>query len=782
MLLLTKTVRDFRHRTLRSLLTLLGIAIGVAGVVAISYTARNLATAQAAVYADASQYDLAVGARDVSPLVRNVLERIDNVALVEGRVYDFTRVAGDPQAARWIDLRLIGVADFGAMRINQVDLVAGRFPGPGEATLDVSAEALLPLRLGDILYVRHNTGERPVALRLVGFTRTPASLDAAIRNQATGYASIADVRRTRGISGDNRLLFRLEDPQAGNDTAGAISRALGQRGVGVSFVRLRDPQNQEGRRELATLIVLLAVFSAIGAVLSGFLVGNTIAAIMAEEMRQVGIMKSLGAGRLRLVRVYLLPALVLGGVGTALGLLAGVVGGDALGRYLGQKLGLDLPAFAPAPREVALALAVGLGVPAIAAVVPAWRGARVPVSDLVRSYGIVGAYRRLIIDRWLRPVGRISSLALMALRNAGRRRARSIVTVLAIAIGTAVFLATQTLDASVLRTVDRLYSVYAADAYVSFGRPVVTGYERDLAALPDVAHAETWSRAGGFVGPLSVDVWGLPPETALYHYRLVEGRWLRQGATREVVVTANLAAQAGIVTGQSLAVDLGKERRPFTVTGIVDDESTYLGSTAAGKLFMSVDDVSRLTYYGDGANFFALALRRTDPQGVDAALGRIELATRDYAPSTFASYADKASTLQAVRILALLLRAMVTIVGVIGVAGIANTLVLNVTERRREIGILRAVGAGSGRLLRLLLFEGLALGVLGLLLGLALGVPLAYQLVQLTGASLFRLEFALTPPIIAATVALALGSSFVASAGPGLLAARLRPIEALRYE
>ena len=377
-LLLTKTLRDLRHRTLRSLLTLVGIVVGVAGVVAISYTARNLAAAQAAVYADASQADLAVGAQDVSPLVRNVLERLDNVALVEGRVYDITRGSGDERAARWPDLRLIGVADFGDMRVNRVDLVEGRWPGPGEATLDASSRALLPLGLGDTLYVRHSTGEAPTALRLVGFTRTPARLDSAILNEATAYAPIADVRRTRGIAGDNRLLFRLEDPKEGNKTAGQIGRALGQRGVAVSFVQLRDPQNQEGRRELATLLLLLAVFSAIGAALSGFLVGNTVSAIMAEEMRQVGIMKALGAGRLRLVRVYLLPALALGAAGTALGLPLGVAGGDALGRYLGGKLSLELPAFTPSGREVALAVAVGLGVPVVAAVVPAWRGAGLP--------------------------------------------------------------------------------------------------------------------------------------------------------------------------------------------------------------------------------------------------------------------------------------------------------------------------------------------------------------------------------------------------------------------
>lgn len=781
-LLLTKTLRDLRHRRLRSVLTLLGIVIGVAGVVAISYTARNLAAAQAAVYASASQADLAVGARDVSPLVRNVLERLDNVALVEGRVYDYTRAAGNPRATHWVDLRLIGITDFTAMRVNQVDLVAGRFPGPGEVALDASSRALLPLQLGDTLYLRHNAGEPATPLRLVGFTRTPASIDAAILNQATAYTAIGVARRLAGISGDNRLLFRLDDPTQAQATGDKISRALAQRNVAVSFVRERDPQQQAGQRELATVVVLLAVFSAIGALLSGFLVANTVAAIMAEELRQVGIMKSLGAGRWRLVGVYLLPALVLGGAGIALGLPLGVLGGDRLGRYLGGKVGLLLPAFAPAPRDVGLALLIGLGVPASAALLPAWRGAAVPVSELMRSYGIVSAYRRLLLDRWLRPVGRVSTLALLALRNAGRRRTRSTITVLVVAIGAAVFLATQTLDHSVLGTVDSLYAIYAADAYVSFGQPVAVDYATALAALPDVTHAEAWSRAGGYVGPLAVDIWGMPPDTTLYRYRLLAGRWLRPGVPREVVVTGVLARREGIAIGQLLEVDLGKERRPFTVVGIVNDESTYLGSTASGKLFMSVADVSRFTYYGNNANFFALALREHDPTGVDAALGRIEATTRAYAPTTYAAYSDKASTLRAIRILDLLLQVMVTLVGLIGAAGIANTLILNVTERRREIGILRAVGAGATHLARLLLTEGLALGAVGLLIGLLAGVPLAYQLVRLTGESLFQLEFLLTPRIVATTALLALGVTLAASIGPGLLATRLRPIEALRYE
>jgi putative ABC transport system permease protein len=780
-ILLIKTLRDLRHRTLRSVLTLFGILIGVAGIVAISYTARNLAAAQSAVYADASQADLNIGTGDISPTIRNVLERLPNVTLVEGRVVHYTRASLDTAATRWIDLRLTGIADFERVQINRLELLEGRYPDPGEIAIDASARSLIPAQLGDIVYTRGRVGDRPTPHRVVGFTRTPAAIDASILNQAFAYAPIADVRKEADLTGDNRLLFRLEAADEAGQTAARINRILGARGIPVGFVIVRDPDNAEGRRELATLLQLLTAFSILGVILSGFLVSNTVAAIMAEEMRQVGIMKSLGADRFRLIRAYLLPALLLGGAGTALGLPLGVLGGGALGNFLANLLGLRLPPANLAPREPLLALAVGVGVPVVAAIIPAWRGAGTPVSGLVRSYGVATARGRRLLDRVVRPVGRVSALALMALRAGGRRPGRSAVTILVIAISAGAFLATQTLDASVRGTVDSLYGIYAADAYLSVGQTVTARYASDLAQLPDVARAEAWSRTAGFVGPLSVDVWGVPSDTELYRYRLVEGRWY-SGRAREVVVSANLARRDGIALNQLLEVDIGDQRRPFTVVGIVDDESTYLGSVASGKLFMTVEDVSRLTYYGSGVNLFALALTRQDPAGVDAALARVELATRDVLPSTFAAYADKESTLQAVRILTILLRAMVTIVGIVGAAGSANTLILNVTERRREIGIMRAIGAGRGHLLRLLLTESLALGTLGLALGALVGYALARALVDLTSASLFRLDFRLTAPIAAGTVVLALALSVLASIIPGLLAARLRPIEALRYE
>lgn len=108
--------------------------------------------------------------------------------------------------------------------------------------------------------------------------------------------------------------------------------------------------------------------------------------------------------------------------------------------------------------------------------------------------------------------------------------------------------------------------------------------------------------------------------------------------------------------------------------------------------------------------------------------------------------------------------------------------ILNVTERRREIGILRAIGAGRGHLLRLLLAEGLALGLLGLAVGSVLGYLLARALVDLTGASLFRLDFLLTPTIAASTAILAIILSIIARSAPASSPPTSARFQALRYE
>lgn len=777
--LVTKTIRDFGVRRLRSALLLLGIIIGVAGVVAIAYTARNLAGAQRAAYVSASQSDLFIGVRNFPAGLENVILGNDNVKTVESRVSDYLQWSnGGP----YRDVLIYGVHDFSNIQINRPTLIAGHWPGKGEAVLDFSSQRLQPVAIGDTIALRESVATEPVYARISGFTRTPGEPDASIQARATGYAPAADVQIWRQEPGDNQLLVRLDELRRATETQQAIIRVLNKRGIPHGTGVIRDPQQAVGTKELGALLLLMSVFSVIGVVLSGFLVWNTMAAVMSEEMRQVGILRALGASRWQVLRTYLLPALIVGVVGSLAGIAVGVVGGGALAGFLGGLIGLALPPFTLAPREILLGLLIGLGVGIGAAIFPAWQGTRVTALELLRNYGVRADYGVGFVQRFLARLRGTSAMLTMAVRNTWRRRVRSVVTMLVVGVGAAAFIGTQALNASVSHTIDTLYATYAADAWLSFNRPMNVQFTGELARDHDIVASEGWVRDDAYVQQTLTDLWGIPADTHLYLHAVTDGRWFLAHSPNEIVVTANLARSLGLHTGGPLTVVFRKRQQTYSIVGIVDDESTYLGSRATGKVFMTPENANNLRGRADSADFFAVRFTDSSPSGVNAALRRVEQQFRVYEPQALAAYEDRSNTQNTIRILTVLLDAMVIVVAAIGVVGLTNTLILNITERRRELGILRSIGAGGGALIRLLVSEGIVLGALGYGIGLVGGYALARYLVALAGAELFRMQFTLSPFVLLLTGVLTLVVAAGASVVPGILAARLRPIEAVRYE
>jgi putative ABC transport system permease protein len=215
---------------------------------------------------------------------------------------------------------------------------------------------------------------------------------------------------------------------------------------------------------------------------------------------------------------------------------------------------------------------------------------------------------------------------------------------------------------------------------------------------------------------------------------------------------------------------------------MVDDNAQGLQSSSRGKVFVPLDTASRLLHRSGTVDFFAVQFRQHDGPYVESALAAIEKKYRDLSPGMLAAYADKASSLEASKILTILLYAMTVIVGTIGGIGVANTLTLNVLERRREIGVMRAIGGRNSHLIQVFLTEALAMGGLGFLFGVALGYPLAYLLVWLMAQVLFPLDFVFPLGMVGSAVLFTLLLTAVASIGPALGAARMKVSQALRYE
>jgi putative ABC transport system permease protein len=809
--LLRKAYRDVTKRRVRSLFTLAGIVVGVAGIVAIVSTGQNLARAQASAYADASQSDISFWVWDALASTERAVAGLNNVTAAELRVDFFTRCrwaldgAGESQTAR--DVSFHGVEDLATARVDQVFLKSGRWPREGEFVAEQSVLGAAPLHLGDTVTCRAQAGNPDRTLVLVGLVQSPSYPSASILDYLTFFAPSLDVKRLLGTAGSNSLLLKVNNLSRARETADEVVQLLDRRTISHGDATIRDPQNYLGKRELDALLTLLFAFSAVGLATSGFLVANTLAAIVAEQVGEIGTIKALGGTRPQVLTIYFASALLYGIGGTALGLLLGTVLSWRLLAYIGSLLSLTT-GFEIAPLALALGAVVGLGVTLVGGALPSIAATSIPVKEALESYGITSTYGTGRVDRLILGLVALPPLAAMSLRNLARRKGRTIVTVFVIAVAVSVSLAAQSVSVSVDAAIDNLFKTYRADAWVWFGENVSTAFESSLRSLPYVVSAETWSLEDAWVtvtrsnrgSPTGMSgfrpldpvpdreiaararLWGLPAKTTLYQPNLVQGRWYQEGETDAAVISSDLAQALKLRVGDYTEVDTGGDTRWFRIVGIAVDNSVFLGSQVEGKVFLSEDIVAQMDHRSGYATFFAVSLDRHDAVGVQGRLDQIAARFNQYQVGSDSAAREVRGAKEQTRILTIALAAMSLLVGLIGALGVLNTLTLNVVERRREVGVLRVLGGSDASLIQAFLTEGLAFGLGGWGVGIALGYPLGAILTHIMESVLFHIDYIFDARMVLISLVFALVLAGAASLVPALAAARLKVGQVLRYE
>jgi putative ABC transport system permease protein len=780
---LRKAYRDLTRRKLRSFLTVIGIIIGVAGIVAITSTSKNMAAAQAAAYNNNSQQDMRWWLGIAPDSLLNAVALVPNVDTADMRATYFTKWYA---TGAWRDINFIGIRDFADMRVNRIDLVEGQWPRAGEVVLETSVRDIAPVAMGDELIYRAGPGNQSHHLRVVGFTKSPQYAAASILGTSIGYTPDREVQKMYGGDGNNQLLVRLKDfsPGVRADTRHDIERVFAKRNLAFGGYWERNPDDYTGKRQLDALVALMTIFSIVGLVIASFLVANTLAAVISEQMGEIGAMKAIGASGGKVVRIYVVAGIIYGIVGTSIGLLVGVFGGYALLLYLGTLFNLTINGISVDPLDITQGIVVGVGVTTVAALIPAWRGTSITVRKALDSYGISSTYGQGALDKLVQRMSRLPRVPAMAVRNLARRKARNLITVVAIALATASFMAAQSTSDSVNASIDSAYDVYGSDAWVWFQEPVGQGFAATLRSIPEVRQVEAWASNSAAVADTRVTMWGLPSTTDLYRYasRMTAGRWFNDDEPDAVVLSSVFAESKGYSPGDRLELSVGGEDAWLTVVGVVNDNAQSLQSSSRGKVFVPLDTAARLMHRSGAADFFAVRLDRPDGPHVEEVLAHLERKYHTLSPGMLAAYADKESSLEASKILSILLYAMTVIVAVIGGIGIANTLTLNVLERRREIGVMRSIGARNTHLIQVFLTEALLMGGGGFLLGLMLGYPLARFLVWVMSTVLFPLDFVFPAGMVAVAMLFTLALTMLASIGPALGAARLKVSYALRYE
>jgi len=786
------TFRELARRPGRTLLTLLGIAIGVAAVVSVSISADTARRAYRDMFgAVGGRAELEVVAQGLGPFAAEPLAEsladIEGVEAVVPLVLERAVLTAGEGGRTGVLVLGVDPQKDGATREYRLEngaslpgLLGGTGEGPVRLLLGADLARGAGLESGSATSLVTPAGR--VQAVVTGLLRPPGL--AAFNGGAVVVMPQADAQRLFNMAGRvNTLQLVSAEGAAPDPLRQAVTDAL-PAGFTVQTPSSRGNLAQAG---LASTESGLNALSALSLVAGGFIILNAFLMSIGERRPQLALLRALGTTRRQLTRLLLREAAVLAGAGTILGLLAGLAASYSITRLLGQLLVITLPGLRPSPGPFAAGLVLG-PVVALAATYfparaagrlaplegltgerqagPAARGRRWPLFFglvlVILSLAGVGAYLAgmlpastsaplfaaflvgcvLLIPAVVARLSRLASWLLgpllgpegrLAFRHLDRHRTRTSLTVgvLFVAVVVAVSMGSAMLG-NIRDTQDWYRRTIVGDYFV---RGIMPDLGTNQAVpLPESLQTEI----AALPGAARVDVLRFVPGTAQDQQIIVLAR----------TFAADEPLPLDLETGEAGAVRSGLLRGEVVLgTGLAQRTGLGVGDritlqTRQGPVELPVAGTT--TEYTTGGLALYLEWQRAkellDVQGVDVflikarpgAAGELGPPLQEMAEREgllLQSLADvKAFIDDMMRGILGVLWVLVALIFVVASLGIVNTLTMNVLEQRRELALLRAVALTRRQVGRMVLSQALAIALVSLIPGLGVGIVVGFLL------------------------------------------------------
>lgn len=744
-------LKNLWRRKTRTLLTILGIAIGVAAVVALSAFGEGLASGMGKVFAD-TRGDIMVTQKEALASFLSVVDAdiggeiraLPGVEEVTGTVAGIVQMQDAPYF-------VIMGEDPKSFTIDHYKLVEGQpLSGRRQLWLGKVAARNFKKGVGDTFRLQDST------YRIVGLYETGVSLE-----DGGAVMSLADAQRAFDKVGKvNYFNVKVKDPRRIDEVKQRIE---------TKWPDLAASRSGEATKtsEMLDIYRSFGLFLGIFAVLVGGLgMMNTMLMSVMERTREIGVLRAIGWRRRRIVLMILGEALVLALVGGIAGIALGV-GLTMLVRLSPAVETLLQGVFRPDMFVQALVIALLLG--GLGGVYPAWRASRLaPVEAMRQEGGSAPSMGR--VSRFL-----ARYLPLGAFRNLVRRPGRTLVTVVGIGIGVGFIFALSAMTEGMKASFMAMAGAGEADLMVEqanasdlslsklderladrlLNQPEVTGVSKILFSATNAP------------GLMYFLVFGIDPaDDWMQHYRVREGRPVAR--SKEIML--------GRFAANSLKKGIGDEVRlagsSYEIVGIYETGVSY---EDAGGVMLLKDAQER---FGMDRKVSLMAVKLRDPSRAESVAAVLEA---QYPEAVFTRAAAMLDRTQDFATTTTILNALIGLTVVVGGIVMMNAMLMSVFERTQEIGVLRAVGWRRRRILRMVVGESLALGVLSALAGIVIGVALNGLFMLIPGMGAF-LAPAYAPPAFIAVVGLAAVLGVIGALYPAWRATRMQPIEALRYE
>ena len=792
-----KVLRDLWANKSRTMLVVISIAIGVfafgglfiaqdIGIVSMIQEYRDTHPSNIIVHTSGFDDDLLAWAA-----------RQPDVTAVQGRIsYSLRLLVGDTVYST----TLYSYDDFTHILLDQITPQDGSWPPhKNEILLERTSLDRTKMHIGDVATLELDDGKK-YDFNLVGTVHDLHVFPSNLRPVLTAYVS-KDTLETLNLSRQyNQLEIAvtpaLAEPVIVNGAsdvnpalvlkADDIQKELKRREIVVGGVEVLHEEDHWAVSIIRGLSIILVGMGLFSLALSGFLVVNIVSSLLAQQKRQIGMMKVVGATGRQVTGIYVSIVTLFGVLALVVALPAALALAYYLLQYVSIRyLNFDLQSFYQPPRILALEIAVGLLVPLLAALVPILGGTRLTAAQAISDYVVRG--RTDLLALALSKLRGLPTPFLLSLRNTFRHQGRLLMTLSTLVLAGTLFISVLNVQNSLRQELRNLQAMSNFDVQVTLDKLYdKAAVIRRAMQVDGVIGAEGWAAGGAQrVRPdrdrgTSLTFYGLPPDSIFVSPTMQDGRWLNNDDRNDLVISNGyINSEPDLHLGSTIRLDMNDKQRDWTIVGVLlsSQDVAYAPyryfTDFQGSTDLTADLLVRTSQH-DGPFQTAVASSlqtRLD----DANIKYLKSNTQDDILAGMNANFD---------ILINILLAMAILVATVGGLGLTGMMSLNVLERTREIGVMRAVGASDGAIRLGVLFEGTLVGLLSWVLSIPLSYPASSFFDDVLGHTLFERSLPFTAAISGPLIWLAIISVIATGASlmPARRASRISVREALAYE
>jgi len=792
----------------RTLLVVFSIAVGVFSIGVIAGAYQIISNDMSASYAANIPSNVEMRVENFD---EDVLASIHNQRGVEDaearRVFNVrVRVPG---TEKWTTLDMLAFESFEKNAINLLVPVEGAtVPEKREILLEQDALDHVDVGVGGLLEFQLPDGSTKT-LPVVGVVQDTAAGAGDFLASPSGYITMETLQYMGQPKLFNRALVTVsgdgDDISYIREVGALVKDKLEKSGYVVGRSRFSLTHEHPLASTVNAVLGILMALGILIVFLSSSLIANTLSALLNQHLRHIGVIKLVGGQRKQVFRMYITLIMAFGILALLIAVPFGGIGAYQLALYMANELDFTLLGYRILPLALIIQIAVGLLVPLVAGLAPVLNGSRITVlralsGDVAEDeVQVSGGEKRLSWFDWMQ-VKMTHLLALrgihiprpfvISLRNTFRRKSRLMLTLFTLTMGGAIFISVFNVRVTLHDYIGQIGKYFRADVTLDFDKAYrLQEVEQAVKNVDGVIMVEGWQFASGELLDDNGDIvenltlLAPPAESELVKPIPVAGRWIRPDDVRKMAVSEGLLkTYPDLKPGDSITMRINGRDEKWEVVGLFKfvDQEGLLG-------YAPLEYISDMNNLANRSFSFRVVTEQHDRAYQDAKAEELDKYLRDHGYKVRVAQAGSASldtAVESLDILVVFLLIMAILTAIVGSMGLTGTMGMNVLERTREIGIMRAIGADDRAVMRTVIAEGIVIGSISFALAIVLSVPFTYGLSAIVSLAVFQTPIHVVFTYLGYSIwlGLVLVLSTFASILPARNAARLTIREVLAYE